>query len=222
MPANFESLKTSSLQKVKTVYSFWGRRAWLYAAQDYFTFLGRPKFIRRRAVERLELAKGAKVLEVACGTGRNFSFLIDSIGSGGTLVGFDYSREMLAAAEELCKKSDWQNVKLIQGDAAELGVPEDNFDGVLSVLGISAIPDWEKALERCREVLRPGGRLVVCDARPFPNALRFFNPLIKLIYRRFAAWDPEKDIPRKMKELFGNVEVEEFNLGTFFVAVAEK
>lgn len=210
------------LDNVRTTYSFWGRFPSLYAAQDMITFMGRPGSIRRKAVERLELRKGSRVLEVACGTGRNFPHLIGSIGEEGFLIGFDYSQQMLYSAAGLCEKKGWKNVKLLQGDAAELAIAEKDFDGVLCVLGVSAIPGWEKALSRCRDVLRPGGVLSVCDARLFQGALKFLNPAIKRIYSRFAAWDHSRDIPEKMKEIFGNVGVRDFNMGTFFVASSIK
>lgn len=210
------------LENVKKIYSFWGRLPYLYGAQDFITFLGRAKAIRRRAVEKLGLKRGDKILEVACGSGRNLPYLVEAVGKDGFVLGFDYSQEMLDAAKQLCGKSNWNNVQLMQGDAARLEIDRDNFDGVLSVLGISAIPDWEKAIERCFNVIRPGGKFVVCDARLFSGFLKFLNPLIKTIYSRFAAWEPSKDIPKKMKEIFGNVVVEDYNLGTFFIATSIK
>lgn len=211
-----------ALDKVKKVYSFWGNFLWLYAVQDYFTFFGKPRFIRKRAVEKLHLQEGDRALEVACGNGRNFPYIMETIGEKGALLGFDYSQEMLSGAQKFCMRKGWSNVEFIQGDAAQLHVGEKDFDGVLSVLGISAIPSWEAALQRCHNALKPGGRLCVCDARPFRGALKFFNPLVKAIYSRFAAWDPSKNIPEKMKEIFGNVEVEDFNAGTMFIAVSIK
>jgi len=214
--------QNDKLKKVKKIYSFWGRFPSLYSAQDAITFLGRAKTIRSRAVRKMGLKRGDKALEVACGSGRNFPYIIDAVGKDGFILGFDYSQEMLDAAKELSKQNEWGNIRLIQGDAAQLKITENNFDGVVSVLGISAIPDWEKALERCRNVLRFGGKLVVCDARLFTGFLKFLNPLVKVIYSKFAAWDPSKNIPEKMKEIFGNVEVENLNFGTFFIAVAVK
>lgn len=214
--------KIEKLEKVKKIYSFWGRFPSLYSAQDAITFLGRAKTIRRRAVKKIGLKRGEKALEVACGSGRNFPYLVEEVGEGGFILGFDYSQEMLDAAKELYERSHWNNIKLVQGDAAQLKIIENNFDGVVSVLGISAIPDWEKALNRCYGVLRHGGRLVVCDARLFTGFLKILNPLVRLIYSKFAAWDPSKNIPEKMKEIFGNVEVENLNFGTFFIAVAVK
>ena len=214
--------QTDKLKKVKKVYSFWGRFPSLYSAQDAITFLGRAKTIRSRAVRKMGLKRGDKALEVACGSGRNFPYMIDAVGKDGFILGFDYSQEMLDAAKQLSKRNDWSNIKLVQGDAAQLKIAENNFDGVVSVLGITAIPDWEKALERCHDVLHFGGKLVVCDARLFTGFLKFLNPLVKVIYSKFAAWDPSKNIPKKMKEIFGNVEVENLNLGTFFIAVSVK
>ncbi|MBI4599485.1 class I SAM-dependent methyltransferase [Candidatus Uhrbacteria bacterium] len=212
----------NALNRVKTVYSFWGRWPLLYGAQDYITFMGRPGRIRRRAVEKLHARNNDTILEVACGTGRNFPYLMEVVGTEGSLIGFDYVQAMLNSAKQLCEKRGWKHITLKQGDAAQLAIGEEHVDGVLSVLGISAIPDWERAFLRCRDVLRPGGRLVVCDARLFTGFLKMLNPLIRLVYSECAAWDPSKDIPKKMKEIFGNLETEYINAGTFFIAVAVK
>ena len=214
--------QTDKLKKVKKVYSFWGRFPSLYSAQDIITFLGRAKTIRSRAVKRIDLKRSDKVLEVACGSGRNFPYLVETVGKDGFILGFDYSQEMLDAAKQLCKQNGWDNIKLVQGDASQLQITENNFDGIISVLGISAIPGWKKALDRCHDVLRPEGKLVVCDASLFTGFLKILNPLVRLIYSKFAAWDPSKNIPEKMKEIFGNVEVENLNLGTFFIAISTK
>lgn len=210
------------LDRVKNVYSFWGNNPLLYDAQDAITFMGRARRIRGTAAKKMKLKKGGKALEVACGTGRNFKYLEKAVGKQGSIVGFDYTREMLDAAEQLCERKRWKNVTFVQGDAAELDVGEKDFDGVLSVLGISAVPGWEQAIGRCRDVLRPGGILSICDARLFSGALKFLNPLVEDIYDKYAAWDPTKDIPGRMEEVFGNVKVENFNMGTFFIATSIK
>jgi ubiquinone/menaquinone biosynthesis C-methylase UbiE len=210
------------LARVRRVYSHWGRLPGLYAASDLFNFMGRPRRIRAAAVERLRLREGDTVLEVGCGTGRNFRHLQRAIGAEGRLVGFDYSGEMLAAANRLCRRRGWRNVTLVQGDAAELDLGEGGFDGILSVLAMSVIPGHRQALERCRELLRPGGVLSVGDARPFPGRMAFLNPLLRAVYTWGAAWNPAKDLPAAIEEVFGNVEVEDLNLGSFYIATAVK
>ena len=71
-------------------------------------------------------------------------------------------------------------------------------------------------------MLRPGGALVVCDARPFSGRLTALNPLVRAVYRRGAAWRPERDLVGDLRRVFGDVGVEEFNLGTFFIARAAR
>ena len=56
---------------------------------------GRP---RREAVAQLRLEAGDVILDLACGTGLNFPFVEAVIGTGGLLVGLDYSSGMLAKA----------------------------------------------------------------------------------------------------------------------------
>lgn len=209
-----------ALDSVQRVYARWGRHPALYAAQDWVTFLGSHRTLRRKAAEALQVGPGARVLEVACGSGRNFPYVQEVIGPSGTLVGFDFSPEMLGAARRLSVRRGWRNIDLVRGDAAVLQVPGGPFDGVLCVLGMSAIPDHVRALERCRDVLRPGGVLSVCDARLFTGALQPFNPLVGAVYRRLAAWVPERELIDDMRRVFGNVTVEAFNRGTFFLATA--
>ena len=109
--------QTDKLKKVKNIYSFWGRFPSLYSAQDIVTFLGRAKTIRSRAIKKMGLKRGDKALEVACGSGRNFPYIIERVGKEGFILGFDYSQEMLNAAKQLSERNNWSNIKLVQGDA---------------------------------------------------------------------------------------------------------
>jgi SAM-dependent methyltransferase len=210
------------LASVGETYAIWGRHPLLYAAQDWITFAGRPGTVRRQAVAALGLSPGARVLEVACGTGRNFRFIEKVIGPAGSLVAFDYSPEMLEAARALALRRGWRNIAFAQGDAAVLEIDGGPVDGVLCVLGMSAIPDHRRALERCRGILRHGGALVVCDARLPSGLLSAANPLIRRVYGRWASWHPERDLLTDLRRIFGEVSVEQLNLGTFFIARAVK
>jgi len=143
-------------------------------------------------------------------------------GPEGTLVGFDYSLSMLEAARALVRRRGWRNVELLQGDAALLDVGARRFDGVLCVLGMSAIPRHVQALERCREVLRPGARASVCDARPVQGRPGAIAALLRAVYGRLAAWDADRDVAGDFGRVFEGASVEDVNFGTLFIAAATK
>ncbi|HEX9930813.1 MAG TPA: methyltransferase domain-containing protein [Pyrinomonadaceae bacterium] len=65
-----------------------------------------PRSIRSKAVKRLELKRGSRVLEVGCGTGRNLAPLIEAVGAKGQVYGVDLSEGMLAEAKHLCARRD--------------------------------------------------------------------------------------------------------------------
>lgn len=102
-----------------------------------------PPGIRRRAVARLELKPGDRVLEVGCGTGRNFRQLTAAVGATGEIVGVDFTPAMLAVARRQCQRQGWKNVELLEHDAAsyELPVP---VDGVLFSLPTPSCPTIAK------------------------------------------------------------------------------
>jgi hypothetical protein len=62
------------LETVRCVYAKWGRHPRQYATQDWLTFLGKHNALRRRAARATGAGPGARVLEVACGTGLNFNY----------------------------------------------------------------------------------------------------------------------------------------------------
>lgn len=204
------------------IYGFWGRHPSLYWAADWPLFLGRRADIRGRAVEALGLEGGEAVLELACGPGVNFPLLERAIGPTGRLTGLDYSEEMLAAARERSRAEGWQNVELVQGDAATIELPAESFDAALCTLALSVMPDHLRAIARVRAALKDGGRFVVLDAGQFRGPARLLNPVIRPLFKVTSNWDPEKDLVGDLNRAFDQLSVEEFNGGTLFIATASK
>ncbi len=97
-------------------------------------------------------------------TGANFPLLEAEIGPHARLVGLDYTHAMLEQARQLVEKEGWQNVELVEADAGAFDLDEQ-FDAVLWTLAASVVPAWQLALQRAAAHLKPGGRLVIADAR---------------------------------------------------------
>ena len=139
-----------------------------------------PSGLRKRAVGQLKLRRGDRVLEVGCGTGRNFTYLREAVGPEGRIYGVDLSKGMLRRARKLCHRRQWTNVVLIEADAANYA-SQELFDGVVFSFSYNVMPHHRSVLRQVWKQLRPGGRLVIVDARLPPG---FFGKLI----RPFATW----------------------------------
>src|SRR5262249_14913351 len=133
-----------------------------------------------RAVDQLKLRRGDRVLEVACGTGRNFPLLRDGVGPEGRIYGVDLSEGMLRRARKLFHPRQWAKFRLIEAAAADYASRE-LVDGVLFSFSYNVMPHHRSVLRQVWKQLRPGGRLVIMDARLPPG---LFGKLV----RPFANW----------------------------------
>lgn len=184
-----------------------------------------PKGIRQKAVERLELAVGSSVLEVGCGTGRNLSLLSQAVGRGGRVYGVDLSEGMLREAEELCAREGFDNVTLIRSDAARYAVPEE-VDAVLFSLSYATMSHHKEVLRHAWHQLRAGGRLVIMDAK-LPSGFmgriaRLCLPFFVIALRMTVLGNPFINPSEELREVAGEVEVEELSFSTYFICRARK
>lgn len=119
---------------------------------------------RARAVELLQLRIGDTVIDLGCGTGLNFSHLIERIGSGGRLIGVDISSEMLHCAQERIESSGWSNVELVHSDIAAYDMPQ-GISGVLATGVFGYVSEREQVIEKIARSLLPDGRLAIVDGK---------------------------------------------------------
>lgn len=119
---------------------------------------------RSRAVRALGLSAGDRVVDIACGTGLNFSLIEEAIGPGGRIVGVDLTDAMLARARNRTMVHGWGNVDLVQADAAEFGFPA-RVDAVLSTYALTQVPECGQVVAHGAAALSGGGRLVILDLK---------------------------------------------------------
>jgi SAM-dependent methyltransferase len=198
----------------------YNRLAPIYVFFEWLFWL--PRGIRPRAVERLDLKAGDCVLEVGCGTGRNLAFLSRAVGPDGRVYGIDLSEGMLAKARSACGKGGLTNVLLIQCDASEYELPEP-VDGAIFSLSYAVMRDRKQALRNAWRQLKPDGRMVMLDAKVLSGFLgRTTRGLFSLILRLTVLGNPDVEALKDIRELTGQVEVEELQFGTYFIARAIK
>lgn len=133
---------------------------------------------RRRAVKTLAPTKGARLLDVCCGTGDLSFALARQVGSGGAVVGADFCAEMVEQAQEKKQRQDVTSDLSFQvGDATRLPFEDDSFDGATVAFGIRNVVEPVEGLRQMARVVRPGGRVLVLEFGQ-PDGW-FFGPLFR-------------------------------------------
>jgi SAM-dependent methyltransferase len=138
----------------------WERAAagWSRRADDIRSY-GMP--VSARMVEHLELQPGQRVLELAAGPGDTGFMAAELVRPGGTLVSSDGSDAMLELARSRAAAQGIDNVEFRQLQLEWIDLPIASVDAVLCRWGVMLCLDPAAALQECRRVLVPGGRLAI-------------------------------------------------------------
>lgn len=110
-------------------------------------------------VEKFDITKGLKVLDLGCGDGTT---AIPAAKRGADVLGVDIASTLVAAGNKRAKGLGLANCTFQEGDASDMkGVQDRNFDLVVSIFGAMFAPKpFEVAKEMVR-VTRPGGRIIM-------------------------------------------------------------
>jgi demethylmenaquinone methyltransferase/2-methoxy-6-polyprenyl-1,4-benzoquinol methylase len=154
--------------------------------------LGQDRAWRRAAARAAGLAGGQTAVDVACGTGA-LTRELAAAAPGATVLGVDFSWEMVrrAAGAEAGPVPAY-----LAGDALRLPLQDASVDVVTIAFGLRNLPEPGRGLLEFRRVLRPGGRLVVCEfSQPVVPVLRgvyrrYLTRLLPVAARRLTS-DPE-------------------------------
>lgn len=183
---------------------------------DYLLF--QPPSLRKKGVERLSLRAGERVLEIGCGTGRNFPYMREAVGPTGKIYGVDLSSGMLRLAQELCAQNQWSNVELAEQDAAEYVAPEP-LDAVLFGFSYNTMPHHLTVLHHAWQQLRPGGRLVILDARLPPGLIgKLVLPFSVWLMKRTMLGNPYIRPWEDLARLTDQFDMQQFLFGSYHIS----
>ena len=135
--------------------------------------VGLHRLWKRFAVAQSFVGPGARVLDVAGGTGDLARLFAKRIGSNGEVILTDVNAAMLATGRDRLL-DEGRMIPVVRCDGERLPFPSDRFDCVTVGFGLRNMTRKDVALSEMRRVLRPGGTLLVLEFS------RVWRPLVPL------------------------------------------
>jgi demethylmenaquinone methyltransferase/2-methoxy-6-polyprenyl-1,4-benzoquinol methylase len=117
--------------------------------------LGQDRLWRRAVVKAVDPQPGMRVLDLAAGTATSSEPFARA---GAEVVACDFSLGMLRVGRRRRPE-----LRFVAGDATALPFADESFDVATISFGLRNVHEPDAALREMRRVVRPGGRLVVCE-----------------------------------------------------------
>jgi demethylmenaquinone methyltransferase/2-methoxy-6-polyprenyl-1,4-benzoquinol methylase len=148
--------------------------------------LGYDRRWREMTRRVLDARAGERVLDLAAGTGVS---TVTFARAGAWCVAADFSVGMLHGG-------DARDVPKVAADAIRLPFADNSFNAVTVVFGIRNFHDTAAALGEMRRVVRPGGRMLVCEFsrprwRPLRSAFHWGMKRVAPAVARVVSSNPE-------------------------------
>jgi demethylmenaquinone methyltransferase/2-methoxy-6-polyprenyl-1,4-benzoquinol methylase len=222
--------------KAKKVAGVFRSVAGRYDVMNDLMSAGLHRLWKRFAVGQSGVRPGARVLDVAGGTGDLASLLQSRAGPGGEVWLTDINGSMLTLGRDRLL-NEGKLVPAVQCDAERLPFPDRYFDCVIAGFGLRNMTHKDVALADMFRVMREGGRLLVLEfsqvwapLKPLYDAYSFqVLPMLgKLVandadsYRYLAESirkHPGQEELRQMMERAGCERVQYYNLAGGVVAL---
>ncbi|MDA3887051.1 MAG: methyltransferase domain-containing protein [Candidatus Delongbacteria bacterium] len=208
-------------KKIKSIYSGKVAERYDFSLPPFFAHW------KKKAFNESSLKKGNHVLVFCCGTGLDFTHILQKIGSEGKIIGVDFSSEMLKAAKEKIEKEKWENIELIESDITKyedkLG---EKYDVGVCTLGLSIIPEYKLAYNNLLSNVKENGEIIIGDMQLASGWLACFNPLTIYLAKKFGGTHEghqnSKEIYSMMKKGLTGVKKEEFFFKSYYYCIGQK
>lgn len=176
----------SGEEKEAFVQEVFSKIAGHYDVMNTLLSFGQDRYWRRFAIERMDLRAGARVLDVACGTGMLTLEALDQVATL-QVAALDFNGDMLTIAKDKVRqRGKTGQVEFVQGDAMALPFADHSFDAAMSAFAMRNVPDVKQMLMEMKRVVRPGGKVVTLElAKP---GMLGFRQAYYLYFEKLLPW----------------------------------
>lgn len=168
----------------------------------------------RRTVARMTLEPGARVLDVACGSGASALPAAERVGPDGAVLGVDLADQLLARGRAKAAARGLGHVAFRHADMEHLNLPDGSFEAVICVFGVFFVADMSGLVTKLWRLIRPEGQLAITTWGPrmFEPGSSCFWQAIQVarpdLYRGFNPWDRITE-PHAVRQMLAAGGVEE-------------
>jgi len=148
--------ESSALEDLKT------KQRQIWSSGDYGRIAWITVPIGRELAEAVELRPGARVLDVATGTGH---VALEAARTLCEATGIDYVPELVDVARRRAE-AEGLEVDFEVADAEAMPFADDTFDFVVSAIGVMFTADHDRAAAELVRTCRPGGRIGLASWTP--------------------------------------------------------
>ena len=167
-------------EKAGRVHGVFSSVASRYDVMNDAMSLGIHRLWKDAMLDWLAPRPGAKLLDVAGGTGDIAFRFLDRVMGDGSVTVLDMTEDMLRAGQARAEKEGYDDIDWVVGDAMALPFEKNSFDVYTISYGIRNVTRIEDALAEAFRVLRPGGRLMVLEFSQVPV------PMLQWLYDRYS------------------------------------
>jgi len=137
----------------------------VYDVIAYLMSLGQANMLYQTIARNAKVPKGGTIVELGCGPASVVPSLLNELNDSSKIVGIDFSSEMIDIANRKKEDNQWRNVEFKCMDMYEY-TPEEQVDCVVFCLALTAMPEYEKAIDKALDILKPNGQLLIIDSIP--------------------------------------------------------
>ncbi len=164
--------------------------------------------------KNIDVPKEGTIVELGCGPASVIPSILNEVDSSIDIIGIDFSSAMIDIANRKKKSNDWQNVEFRCMDMYEF-MPDKKVDTVVFCLALTAMPEYEKAIEKALDILKPEGQLLIIDSIPLQSKWYHFFTNIYISFKslivgakpvgKILEFIDENTINMKTKEMVSGV-----------------